>query len=130
MKLFQGFDLRQWLWAAAVAGAISPVVQAQAPSKPALQAPARLGPQQSARPIQQVAGTTNPQRNNPMRPAAPVQISADPNAPKSDIQRQLGHVSISTTQVYRQLTEAASDSEVESDDVDAAELELISRRTG
>lgn len=89
MKLFQGFDLRQWLWAAAVAGAISPVVQAQAPSKPALQAPARLGPQQSARPIQQVAGTTNPQRNNPMRPAAPVQISADPNAPKSDIQRQL-----------------------------------------
>lgn len=87
MKLFQGFDLRQWLWAAAVAGAISPAVLAQAPTRSGMQAPARLGPQ-SARPIQQVAAT-NPPRNNPMRPAAPPQITSDPNAPKSDIQRQL-----------------------------------------
>lgn len=44
-----------------------------------------------------------------------------------DVQRQLGHVSISTTQVYRQLTEAASDG---TPDMEDAELDLISRRTG
>ena len=47
-----------------------------------------------------------------------------------DIQRQLGHVSISTTQVYRQLTEAASEVEPESDELEEAGLDLISRRTG
>lgn len=44
-----------------------------------------------------------------------------------DVQRQLGHVSISTTQVYRQLSEAASDG---APDMEDAELDLISRRTG
>ena len=47
-----------------------------------------------------------------------------------DIQRQLGHVSISTTQVYRQLSEAANVPAPETEGADDAELDLISRRTG
>lgn len=47
-----------------------------------------------------------------------------------DIQRQLGHVSISTTQVYRQLSEAANGAAAEPEEMDEAELDLISRRTG
>ena len=47
-----------------------------------------------------------------------------------DIQRQLGHVSISTTQVYRQLTESPSnDAHVDEEHEDLS-LELVSRQTG
>ena len=47
-----------------------------------------------------------------------------------DIQRQLGHVSISTTQVYRQLTESLSnDAHVDEEHEDLS-LELVSRQTG
>ena len=90
MNLFLNADRRQWLLAAALVAACGPNALAQSPVKPGLQVPAKLGPQ-TARPIQQVSATSNAavQRNNPMRPAQPAQITVDPNAPKSDIQRQL-----------------------------------------
>jgi integrase/recombinase XerD len=47
-----------------------------------------------------------------------------------DIQRQLGHVSISTTQVYRQLSEAASEAAAEPVEMEDAALDLTSLRTG
>lgn len=46
-----------------------------------------------------------------------------------DIQRQLGHVSISTTQVYRQLTESPSPAAVVEEQEDP-NLELVQRITG
>jgi integrase/recombinase XerD len=47
-----------------------------------------------------------------------------------DIQLQLGHVSISTTQVYRQLTEAPVNGAHVDADHDDLSLELVSRKTG
>jgi integrase/recombinase XerD len=47
-----------------------------------------------------------------------------------DIQRQLGHVSISTTQVYRQLTESPADDAPIEEEQDDLSLELVSRQTG
>ena len=47
-----------------------------------------------------------------------------------DVQRQLGHVSISTTQVYRQLTESSANGVHDGEPTEDLSLELVSRKTG